>query len=883
MIPVRVLLVRIPVLLYPTSQTFIRSFSSTSPILAKSLLKNFVGSKIKSKNKNKNKNKKKKEYIIEEPTIYQNETIQKYYNGISPYLVEEESSDLTNELKVKMMSTKIEELLNNVEEIEGNDELIEVLELSIKNGFKDINNNNRTNIPIELSILLFDKLYNEIIIKQPGFSKQIIESLLLNIEKLPNLTIIQLVTYIQDSKSSKLNQILKSLLNRINFDSFLKDYLEYLYEKKKLSLEIFEELIELEMIKDDMIKYLNKHIEDLFKETTPEVHCYLNLEYNIDRIQYVINQMINKLQFSGISLDSLLTIFKLNWEILQVNKCQESSDNNDKILNYLQDKTNQVKDEIFRQNLDDESLAECLLFTSWKYNNKMLANEITEFISKDEVKFLQMLRYQSEVYKIVHNSLLNNVVEQIIAKLPEHMENPSEVYEKSIQAIMTSDISPTSEIIDQLQIQLSTEKSIYSYKYLLDRAIEMNDYEVSMKIFNASVSDFTPWAQYNTDPTISKTINDLIQCVVNNNPMKQAFPIFQSIKAQLQQQINIDTINSIVPKILQEDLTGDVIELMTRELPKMEQEQPDKFPIDKPFGYKYYKLYDMIHTYCITNTNDSRMVNNWYLYVHCYNYFFIPHERLLPTMKFFCENQRWNAALRIFRSLLELSKLHGEHNHKPPSREMYLYLINEFGDKLYEEGIIEIHESLKMDLTLDYQDRELIHSIMNAYCNLQEVSKVRDLFLTMSLNPKDEGGVDETSAMLMIKAYTYHDLMYVEKFWNNLTTFGLIPDYKLLKQYLIAYSYHGLIDKSIEIVENIEQDYDLELNDDLLINMYNYCYEIQGQQKLQNWATKNHPEIWNNIVKSGKLIQASGYKPNENFLVDGSTNDPKRLNEPIFK
>lgn len=883
MIPVRVLLVRIPVLLYPTSQTFIRSFSSTSPILAKSLLKNFVGSKIKSKNKNKNKNKKKKEYIIEEPTIYQNETIQKYYNGISPYLVEEESSDLTNELKVKMMSTKIEEFLNNVEEIEGNDELIEVLELSIKNGFKDINNNNRTNIPIELSILLFDKLYNEIIIKQPGFSKQIIESLLLNIEKLPNLTIIQLVTYIQDSKSSKLNQILKSLLNRINFDSFLKDYLEYLYEKKKLSLEIFEELIELEMIKDDMIKYLNKHIEDLFKETTPEVHCYLNLEYNIDRIQYVINQMINKLQFSGISLDSLLTIFKLNWEILQVNKCQESSDNNDKILNYLQDKTNQVKDEIFRQNLDDESLAECLLFTSWKYNNKMLANEITEFISKDEVKFLQMLRYQSEVYKIVHNSLLNNVVEQIIAKLPEHMENPSEVYEKSIQAIMTSDISPTSEIIDQLQIQLSTEKSIYSYKYLLDRAIEMNDYEVSMKIFNASVSDFTPWAQYNTDPTISKTINDLIQCVVNNNPMKQAFPIFQSIKAQLQQQINIDTINSIVPKILQEDLTGDVIELMTRELPKMEQEQPDKFPIDKPFGYKYYKLYDMIHTYCITNTNDSRMVNNWYLYVHCYNYFFIPHERLLPTMKFFCENQRWNAALRIFRSLLELSKLHGEHNHKPPSREMYLYLINEFGDKLYEEGIIEIHESLKMDLTLDYQDRELIHSIMNAYCNLQEVSKVRDLFLTMSLNPKDEGGVDETSAMLMIKAYTYHDLMYVEKFWNNLTTFGLIPDYKLLKQYLIAYSYHGLIDKSIEIVENIEQDYDLELNDDLLINMYNYCYEIQGQQKLQNWATKNHPEIWNNIVKSGKLIQASGYKPNENFLVDGSTNDPKRLNEPIFK
>ena len=41
----------------------------------------------------------------------------------------------------------------------------------------------------------------------------------------------------------------------------------------------------------------------------------------------------------------------------------------------------------------------------------------------------------------------------------------------------------------------------------------------------------------------------------------------------------------------------------------------------------------------------------------------------------------------------------------------------------------------------------------------------------MSLEPKDAGGVDETSATIMIKAYTYNDLIYVQKFWDNLSMF----------------------------------------------------------------------------------------------------------------
>ena len=36
-------------------------------------------------------------------------------------------------------------------------------------------------------------------------------------------------------------------------------------------------------------------------------------------------------------------------------------------------------------------------------------------------------------------------------------------------------------------------------------------------------------------------------------------PLFQNVKSQLQKEINIDTINAIVPKILQEDMTGDIL------------------------------------------------------------------------------------------------------------------------------------------------------------------------------------------------------------------------------------------------------------------------------------------------------------------------------------
>ena len=49
----------------------------------------------------------------------------------------------------------------------------------------------------------------------------------------------------------------------------------------------------------------------------------------------LLNSLIEKVDFEDISVESLIKLFKLNWEILSANKCEASARNGDRILNYL--------------------------------------------------------------------------------------------------------------------------------------------------------------------------------------------------------------------------------------------------------------------------------------------------------------------------------------------------------------------------------------------------------------------------------------------------------------------------------------------------------------------------------------------------------------------
>ncbi|CAI5759019.1 unnamed protein product [Candida verbasci] len=471
-----------------------------------------------------------------------------------------------------------------------------------------------------------------------------------------------------------------------------------------------------------------------------------------------------------------------------------------------------------------------------------------------------MLRFQVRLYE-------TNSTEEVIDILPD---SSGETYEKFIQVALIKYPSSSTlieEVTNYVKSSSLFEESIYSYKYKLDKLIEEGKYNEALSVYEQSVQSHVPWSSNNKDPMIYKTLNDLIQLIAKNFPIKESFILFQKIKTQLQSEINIDSLNVLTPEILNHNLVADIIEMLKRELPKIPSNKANKLPIDKPYGYKYKQLFDTLYTYAIESTHDSSILAKWSLFDTLYSYFVIPQSYILPAMKFFCDNKRWNAALIIFQKQIELHELHGDHNFNPPNEAMYKYLIDEFGNNLYEYGVIEIHDYLKTDLNLLSQDSELQHSLMKSYCNLQNVSKVRDLFLILN----SQGRITNESAAIMLKAYTYNDLIYVEKFWNNLSMFGIIPDETLVKQYLIAYSYHGDVKKCTQLIENIEEDYEVKLDEMMVLDIYNFCYKTDAQQKFKTYFEANYPDLWNKCIESGKLVTNEGYLPDGDALGDKET------------
>ncbi|KAI5952397.1 hypothetical protein KGF54_003264 [Candida jiufengensis] len=641
------------------------------------------------------------------------------------------------------------------------------------------------------------------------------------------------------------------IYNRIGVkfsDEFISEYLTFLSSSNKLVIKNFEDLVNFK-INDTLVSQFNDYIEALFENHLPEVHCYENLEYSIDRIQLLINNILSKVNITSLSINSMLTLFKLNEEFLSVNRCEQSNESNSKLVRNLEAREKQFLEYVKNENME-ESIVESLLCTLKLQNSSLLAPFTKPIQSND--KFSEILKFQAKIF-------VKNIKEEELLNHPKSLEISEDNFEKLI-----STISNTLPTLIQPVVEFYTNEGLeltpIIYKHILDQLIQKNHYHQAIKTFQESTQKVS-WSESINNPTITKTLNDLIQCVCSNLPIRESFPLFQKIKANLnQQQINIDSINVLTSKMLDQNLVGDTIELLKRELPDLKNNLK-KLPIDKSYGKKYLQLFNTIHDYVISNESDTTIKNNWYLFIQLYKYFNIPEPTILPTLKFFCSHKRWNSALLIFTKMCDLNQLHGHHNYPPPSKQIYSYLLKEFGDNLYEEGVIEIHDWLKMDTSIDSIGLELNNILMNSYCNLQDVSKVRDLFNSAFAANQ----INESSAIILLKAYTYNDLNYVEKFYNNLSQFGLEPNYEIYKQYIIAYAYYGQVEKAFELLE--EED-EFEVNEDLLINLYNFCYIADQQVKIPELASERYPEIWSNVVSSGLLINSDGYT-NEKFLVDG--------------
>lgn len=677
-------------------------------------------------------------------------------------------------------------------------------------------------------------------------------------------------------------------------DNFTLYLLQRMWDTNSLDLYKFEALADLDMlsrevnlINDAVVLRFIDYIEYLYSNENPDMHQYKDLEKNIYRVLFVVNRLA-QCGMETISTEVLLKILKLKATLNSI----VSSESDEKTLFMILDELKKrgasnnysdLKMVLFGQDLFDESLCESALLESASRGDGFneLCTTLAEFIISDDIKFSTSLRFRAALLLGLNNPEsftaedVMRIVSKTIKKYTEDGEELFQVLVDSAQVLTKLKSLPHPAIYESL-VNERTEQfntgaiDLHFYKHFIDCACLNNNSSFGLDVFlDSTQKSASPWSECN-DPSAAATLNKLMQNVVESaTDIAQVFPVFRNIRLHLADSLSAKTMASLAIPMLAENCVGDVIEMMKRELPKIDKNSHIKLVVDTPWSYAHRHLFDSVFNYVITYKGDATFETNWQLYSELHKYFQLPFDTYLPVMRVFCEADRLNAALVIFRTLKLLSELHGDHNvNSAPLKEIYKYLLQVFGDRLYEEGVHELHECMKTDVVLEDQDIELQNSLLNAYTNLQDIGKARDTFLSISANPKNSGGVNEETIKIMIKAYTYSDISYVTSFWNNLSTYGIFPNDAIFKQYVIAHVYHGFIDKATELVSTID-DYNLEVSQDLLLAMYNYCLEPSKQQEVEKWLIEHHPDDWEKMTSSGLLRAANDYLPQKSLLIEG--------------
>lgn len=671
-------------------------------------------------------------------------------------------------------------------------------------------------------------------------------------------------------------------------ETFTRTVLQCFAQRKELDLNKFESFLSVSqsqncqnLINDAFCDEFISYTESLFEERNPRVHEYKDTNKNVYRIQSVAYKLI-EYRYDGFCLETQLKLLKLksdlnsvvatDIDILQVQKMLTKINAREKDTAFLD-----LKAVLFKQDLQDEDLAESLIteLAREKELFKSMRQTICDFVVSDKIKFSGPLRLKADILKIIGefdgkpDQELFSKLQNVYSPYIESGEDLSDLYTSIVQILMLTGITdPKSICMDLLtkDFQEVADIPILAYKYILDRCIELEDPATGSEIFEKSAK-IVHWDQC-TDPRVAHTLNNLIVSLCEKQEgITEIFLKFRKIKQHMTTQASAEAVNALALKMLAEECVGDTIELLKREFPTIDKEALVKLQVYPPWAYAYRNLFQTLHNFVITYRGEETHETNWILYGELHKYFHVPYETYLPTLKFFCEVDRLNAALVIFRQVKRLNELHGDNNYNlPPLREMYMFLLRTFGDRLYEEGVVEIHEYLNMDVHMMEQDIDLQNCILNAYSNLQNVGKARDFFLLISSNAKENGGINEETVQIMIKTYTYSDMLYVKKFWNNLSQFGILPDYKIYKQYLIAHVYHGLVDDAFALVGEID-DFNIEFSSDLLLAMHNYCLDLNKQKEIADWAQKHHKEEWEQLILSGLLTTSNNYMPEKNLLV----------------
>lgn len=644
---------------------------------------------------------------------------------------------------------------------------------------------------------------------------------------------------------------------------FLEELLAVYKAEGRLDLGKFDNLLALVKVNplamsDGLCMAFIDYIESIFQEASPNLHETKDPNKNIYRVQSTARNLLDNLN-KDVTPFTALRVHKLKTDLNEVVETQEDVSAFERLVKRFDDYDEAELTRAISE-VDPDVRRSAFISAASTSPGSRVIDIISEYELSQEEPDVLILAYE----KLSKSSA---EIESIVTTI-----NSAPGFESLIHASLLARVPKAvlSQVTRRLYDSPDFEPTLNAVRMLIDNSLKEGDYVLAYKQFVASTKiPSIQWEQTDT-PGPNLTLNNLITEIARNEiSIQEIFSKFRIIRLFMTGQCSADTLAALATKMLAEECVGDVLEMLRRELPKLDKELPYKLPTTEPWATSHRKLFDTLHDFVITYTGEETHETNWVLYCDLHKYFMFPFESYLPALKYFCEVDRLNAALTVFRQVKSLNELHGAHHHLPPLRDMYMYLVKEFGDKLYEEGVIEIHEYFKMDTALETDDIQLQNRLLDAYLNLQLVPKARDLFLSISANSKVSGGVNEETARIMIKTYTYSDMSYVKNFWDNMSLFGVFPDHQVYKQYLIAHVYHGLTDEAFKLVEEVD-DYNLEFSADMLLAMNNFCLNPAKQKKIQDWAIKNHEEMWKDLQGKGLILSATPYMPDKNLLTGKS-------------
>lgn len=378
------------------------------------------------------------------------------------------------------------------------------------------------------------------------------------------------------------------------------------------------------------------------------------------------------------------------------------------------------------------------------------------------------------------------------------------------------------------------DRSLEIYSTLIERGIRRNDVTYSKEIFGKSLEDGISWV---SNPNALYRFFYLMA----NEEGADVFDVFNWYKKVkvFFKYLDSRSYNSLMKLFLQNELVGDAITSLEKELPPLEEDT--KYSVSQ-----YPDLFNTMYQWILDFNGDPEV--SWALYGELQKYFHVPYETYFPLMKKFVSLKRPDAAFMIFQKIKKIHRTTG--SIPPPTPEMYSYLFQVFGEDLYEEGVKNLHIIMKLDLQLN-TDINVMNALLGSYCNLQEYFRTQEIFDQIISMPKDKGVNNETMT-IMLKSHTYVSLAHVKSFWDNMYEYDVIPNEDNFKQYIIAHCYHEQYDMALQIASSMK-DFDLLVTPEIIESLYNWTEGDEKKQKVEEWASKNHKLMWNNIKKQNKL------------------------------